>query len=137
MSVSIPHTLFAPVLFRSEVVPLSDIPTLASSRRKPLAPEIARLRAVKSKSEAELMRKAGAISGQAHAKVRRSLITWCSCVIHVGTRAIACVVYRLLIYLLLDRLCVLLALGYQNTRSRLTSNTCARYKVHRDQLMSL
>ncbi|EIN10128.1 hypothetical protein PUNSTDRAFT_64678 [Punctularia strigosozonata HHB-11173 SS5] len=56
---------------RSEVDPLSEIPVLSSSRRKPLAPEVARLRAIKSESEVRIMRKAGAISGQAHAKTMR------------------------------------------------------------------
>ncbi|KAF7301306.1 Methionine aminopeptidase [Mycena indigotica] len=40
---------------------------LSSSRRKPLAPKIARLRTIKSDAELDVMRKAAQISGRAHA----------------------------------------------------------------------
>lgn len=42
---------------------------ISSSKRKPLAPEIGRLRAVKSMDEQRIMKKASDISGRAHAKV--------------------------------------------------------------------
>jgi len=47
----------------------SIVEALLSSRRKPLAPEVARLRAVKSPCEQRIMRAAADISGSAHAKV--------------------------------------------------------------------
>lgn len=43
---------------------------LSGSQRKPLAPEVANLRAIKSKCEQDIMRAAADISGTAHAKVR-------------------------------------------------------------------
>ena len=43
---------------------------LPSKKRKLLAPEVAKLRRIKSKAEIELMRKAADISATAHAKVR-------------------------------------------------------------------
>lgn len=43
---------------------------LPSGRRRPLAPEVAKLRRIKGKAEIELMRKAADISATAHAKVR-------------------------------------------------------------------
>ena len=47
----------------------SIVETLNGSKRKPLAPEVARLRAIKSKCEQDMMRAAADISGTAHAKV--------------------------------------------------------------------
>jgi intermediate cleaving peptidase 55 len=43
--------------------------TISGSKRKPLAPEIARLRVIKSPAEQKVMRAAGDISGRALAKV--------------------------------------------------------------------
>ena len=43
--------------------------TISGSKRKPLAPEIARLRVIKSPAEQKVMRAAANISGRAHAKV--------------------------------------------------------------------
>nr|GAT46177.1 methionine aminopeptidase [Mycena chlorophos] len=45
----------------------SILEALSSSRRKPLAPKIARLRAIKSDAELKVMREAARISGGAHA----------------------------------------------------------------------
>jgi len=46
---------------------------LPSRRRRQLAPEVAKLRRIKSKAEIELITKAADISATAHAKVRRNL----------------------------------------------------------------
>ena len=58
-------------------VPQTDLDLLVeyipSSRRRRLAPEVAKLRRIKSKAEIELMRKAADISAIAHAKVRGNL----------------------------------------------------------------
>jgi len=58
-------------------VPQTDLDLLVefipSSRRRRLAPEVAKLRRIKSKAEIELMRKAADISATAHAKVRGNL----------------------------------------------------------------
>jgi Xaa-Pro aminopeptidase len=43
--------------------------SLSSSRRKPLAPEVFRLRMIKSECEQRLMRRAADVSAHAHAKV--------------------------------------------------------------------
>ena len=43
--------------------------SVSSFKRRPLAPEIARLRAIKSEAEVEVMRQAAVISGRAHARV--------------------------------------------------------------------
>ena len=48
----------------------SLLESLSSSKRKPLAPEVGRLRAVKSKWEQAVMRQAADISARAHNKVR-------------------------------------------------------------------
>jgi intermediate cleaving peptidase 55 len=50
----------------------SIVEALSGSRRKPLAPEVGKLRAFKSKCEQDIMRAAADISGTAHAKVRMS-----------------------------------------------------------------
>ncbi|KAG5639346.1 hypothetical protein H0H81_004067 [Sphagnurus paluster] len=42
-----------------------------TTKRKPLAPEVARLRAIKSAAEQRVMRTAADISGRAHAKTMR------------------------------------------------------------------
>ncbi|KAF8826330.1 hypothetical protein HHX47_DHR5000337 [Lentinula edodes] len=47
------------------------VESLGKSRPKPLAPEVGRLRAIKSASEQKLMRMAADISGRAHAKTMR------------------------------------------------------------------
>ncbi|KAJ7163843.1 peptidase M24 [Mycena crocata] len=47
------------------------IEALSSSKRKPLAPKVAQLRAIKSESELRVMRQAADISGRAHAKTMR------------------------------------------------------------------
>ncbi|KAJ8514895.1 hypothetical protein ONZ45_g7632 [Pleurotus djamor] len=47
------------------------IDALSSSRRHPLAPQVARLRAIKSPAEQKIMREAADISGRAHAKTMR------------------------------------------------------------------
>lgn len=49
----------------------SIVEALSNSRRKPLAPKIARLRAIKSEAELRVMREAANISGRAHAKTMR------------------------------------------------------------------
>ncbi|KAJ2918087.1 hypothetical protein MD484_g2305, partial [Candolleomyces efflorescens] len=54
---------------RSE--PESALDSISSFKRRPLAPEVAKLRAFKSPAEQELMLKAGTISGRAHAKTMR------------------------------------------------------------------
>lgn len=46
---------------------------IPNRRRRRLAPEVAKLRRIKSKAEIELMRKAADISATAHAKVRGNL----------------------------------------------------------------
>lgn len=57
--------------------PKSDYDTivegLSSNKRRPLAPEVGRLRAVKSVHEQKVMRKASDISARAHTKVRFGL----------------------------------------------------------------
>ncbi|KAJ7265937.1 peptidase M24 [Mycena haematopus] len=61
--------------FSSPVAPRTEydsiMETLSKSRRKPLAPKIARLRAIKSEAELRVMRQAADISGRAHAKTMR------------------------------------------------------------------
>jgi Xaa-Pro aminopeptidase len=47
----------------------SVVEAISHSRRKPLAPKIAHLRAIKSEAELAVMRTAADISGRAHAKV--------------------------------------------------------------------
>lgn len=47
--------------------------SLVSSKRKPLSPEVGRLRSVKSKVEQDIMRQAADISARAHNKVRHRL----------------------------------------------------------------
>ncbi|KAM6495511.1 peptidase M24 [Amanita muscaria] len=47
------------------------ISSIRSSRRKPLSPEVAQLRAIKSPAEQKVMRTAADISGRAHAKTMR------------------------------------------------------------------
>lgn len=49
----------------------SLLDAIPSSKRNALAPEVARLRSVKSEAEQALMHQAGAISGRAHAKTMR------------------------------------------------------------------
>ncbi|TFK43119.1 peptidase M24 [Crucibulum laeve] len=49
----------------------SVLDTLSTSKRKPLAPELARLRAIKSPAEQCVMRQAADISARAHAKTMR------------------------------------------------------------------
>ncbi|KAH9894071.1 peptidase M24, structural domain-containing protein [Cubamyces lactineus] len=56
-------------LSRGEYDSLVD--SLSSSKRKPLAPEVGRLRAVKSKVEQKVMRQAADISARAHNKTMR------------------------------------------------------------------
>jgi predicted transcriptional regulator len=51
----------------------SALEAVSSFKRRDLAPEVARLRAVKSEVEAKVMRAAADISGRAHAKVHRSI----------------------------------------------------------------
>ncbi|GLB33304.1 putative peptidase M24 [Lyophyllum shimeji] len=56
------------------VEPRSDYDVIVdslSAKRKPLAPEVARLRAIKSEAEQRVMRMAADISGRAHAKTMR------------------------------------------------------------------
>lgn len=50
------------------------VESLGKSRPKPLAPEVGRLRAIKSASEQKLMRMAADISGRAHAKASNFLV---------------------------------------------------------------
>jgi intermediate cleaving peptidase 55 len=52
----------------------SIVDNLTNAQRKPLAPEVAKLRAVKSEAEQRVMRAAADISGTALAKVIRSLL---------------------------------------------------------------
>ncbi|KAJ7666498.1 peptidase M24 [Mycena rosella] len=49
----------------------SVVESLSSSKRKPLAPKVAQLRAIKSEAELSVMRQAADISGRAHAKTMR------------------------------------------------------------------
>ncbi|KAF8211671.1 peptidase M24 [Mycena galopus ATCC 62051] len=49
----------------------SIVEAISNSRRKPLAPKIAPLRAIKSEAELHMMRQAADISGRAHAKTMR------------------------------------------------------------------
>ncbi|KAJ6463234.1 peptidase M24 [Mycena vitilis] len=49
----------------------SIVETLSKSKRKQLAPKVARLREIKSESELRVMRQAADISGRAHAKTMR------------------------------------------------------------------
>ncbi|KAJ7367774.1 peptidase M24 [Mycena albidolilacea] len=49
----------------------SVVEAISHSRRKPLAPKIAHLRAIKSEAELSVMRQAADISGRAHAKTMR------------------------------------------------------------------
>ncbi|KIK07614.1 hypothetical protein K443DRAFT_2165 [Laccaria amethystina LaAM-08-1] len=49
----------------------SVLESISSSRRQPLAPELASLRAVKSEAEQKVMHAAATISGRAHAKTMR------------------------------------------------------------------
>jgi len=64
---SVLRNLSSPLPARSEYD--STVESLENSRRKPLAPEIARLRAIKSECEQRIMRKAADISSLSHAKV--------------------------------------------------------------------
>jgi intermediate cleaving peptidase 55 len=48
----------------------SIVEALNGSKRKPLAPEVSKLRTIKSQCEQDVMRAAADISGTAHAKVR-------------------------------------------------------------------
>ncbi|KAJ7499439.1 peptidase M24 [Mycena latifolia] len=66
---SILNYLSPPLKPRSEYD--SIVEGLSSSRRKPLAPKIAPLRAIKSEAELRVMRQAADISGRAHAKTMR------------------------------------------------------------------
>jgi len=45
------------------------IDSISGSMRRPLAPQIGKLRSIKSKAEQQVMRQAADISGRAHAKV--------------------------------------------------------------------
>ncbi|KAF8628154.1 hypothetical protein AX17_006024 [Amanita inopinata Kibby_2008] len=49
----------------------SILGSITSSKRRPLSPEIARLRIIKSEAEQNVMRRAADISGRAHAKTMR------------------------------------------------------------------
>ncbi|KAJ6543936.1 peptidase M24 [Mycena capillaripes] len=66
---SILKYLSPPVTPRTEYD--SIVEALSKSRRKPLAPKIAQLRAIKSDAELRVMRQAADISGRAHAKTMR------------------------------------------------------------------
>ncbi|KAJ6612152.1 peptidase M24 [Mycena sp. CBHHK59/15] len=66
---SILQYLSPPLTPRSEYDPIVE--AVSSSRRKPLAPKVAQLRAFKSESELRVMRQAADISGRAHAKTMR------------------------------------------------------------------
>lgn len=63
----------------------SIMETLSGSKRKPLAPEISKFRAIKSKCEQVIMRAAADISGTAHAKVCMSLQLFLCMLIFVRT----------------------------------------------------
>jgi intermediate cleaving peptidase 55 len=54
--------------------PLFEI--ISSSQRRPLAPQLGKLRAIKSKAEQKAMHGAATISGRAHAKVNSFNIYW-------------------------------------------------------------
>jgi len=58
----------------SEKDPLFE--TISSSLRRPLAPQLGKLRAIKSKAEQKVMHGAATISGRAHAKVNSFNIYW-------------------------------------------------------------
>jgi Xaa-Pro aminopeptidase len=79
--------------------------SLKMSKRKPLAPEIASLRAIKSENERRVMRKAADISAVSHAKV-----PFCPHILSDET------VYDY-------RLCVLLAQVFKKVHSQLISST--------------
>ncbi|KAH8102841.1 peptidase M24, structural domain-containing protein [Cristinia sonorae] len=49
----------------------SLVESIAGTKRKPLAPEVSKLRAIKSTTEQQIMRAAADISGRAHAKTMR------------------------------------------------------------------
>ena len=59
--------------FNSKTDYESLVDSISSTKRKPLAPEVSKLRAFKSEVEQKLMRAAGDISGRAHAKVTEML----------------------------------------------------------------
>jgi hypothetical protein len=90
-----------------------------NSKRKPLAPELGRLRAIKSVNEQNVMRQASDISGRAHAKVSRPRLYVCFFA-HLG-----------------GRLCVLPRRGMrivnnglsQNATCKLTLSICAPWKA--------
>lgn len=71
-SKSILKYLSPPLAPRTEYDSIVD--ALSSSKRKPLAPKIAQLRAIKSEAELRVMRQAADISGRAHAKVRGPIV---------------------------------------------------------------
>jgi len=58
----------------SEKDPLFE--NISSSLRRPLEPQLGKLRAIKSKAEQKVMRGAATISGRAHAKVNSFDIYW-------------------------------------------------------------
>jgi len=84
----------------------SVVESLSSSRRRPLAPLVAKLRSIKSECEQQVMRAAADISGNAFAKVYM--------ISSVNTLS-------LLEYL---RPCASLAQAYQRVRLQLILNTC-------------
>lgn len=89
------------------------VDSLSSSGRKPLAPEVARLRAIKSEAEQEVMRAAADISGRSHAKVSRYVTSWITLrTLHVG-----------------DRPCALLVPVYRRGNWLHTLSTFARFQV--------
>ena len=50
------------------------IGSLPQTRRRNLAPEVGKMRSIKSEAEQLIMRQAAKISGRAHAKVRNLLV---------------------------------------------------------------
>src|SRR6266481_977180 len=83
----------------------SIVEALSGSKRKPLAPEVSKLRVIKSKCEQDIMKAAADISGTAHAKV---------CMIH--TR-------RFLWLLIFSRRCALRVQASRRRSLRPTLNT--------------
>lgn len=95
--------------------------SLVSSKRKPLSPEVGRLRSIKSKVEQNIMRQAADISARAHNKVRFHV-----CVPNLQHADVNCC-----------RLCALRIQASQNILSQLTLNTSVRARARSVRPMCL
>ena len=105
---------------RTEFDTLLD--SLKSSKRKPLAPEVGHLRAIKSKYEQKVMQQGADISARAHNKVCHRLLR---CVLVKSTALSS------------GRQCGSRSQGCQNTWSRLISSIYALVKDLSDLHMCL